>query len=496
MGRLNSLATMRAVGWRRKTVPVPIRSLITHAYDAVGNRTQMVNNGTTTAFAYDTDDRLLSDGTATYTYDANGNLTRQTAGSVITQYGYDTENRLTSIVDGGGTTQFTYDADGNRVQSTSPAGTTQFIVDSENNTGLAQVIEERDGAGSLQARYTYGDDRLTMVRGGSPRAYHSDAHGSTRMLTDGAGAVTDTYNYDGYGRTVNSTGSTVNPYLYSGERFDGSSGLYHLRARYYNPSLGRFMSRDPFGGRLQSPVSLHQYLYANADPVNYTDPRGLEPLIALIATQLIQNSSRIADTINKVQTYCSAKAKLAGVSDVLFIGRLTMAFTHLLTGSSEIWMNPDKNTRVQFGSFVEIPRWNRLDKRGLQKIQIRNFNAFNGDHILQIAADHSGGDGFKEKGSVSINLTHPSRSNFTHGFNAFSIKSNICGVNAFTMDLAMRGVVGVDFSFGGRLSLEGTAFADIFRYAIYIAEFSGNPIDKTLKGGFGPGPLQPIGPGQ
>ena len=69
-------------------------------------------------------------------------------------------------------------------QKASPAGTTQFLVDSENNTGLSQVIEERDGAGSLQARYTYGDERLAMVRGGSARVYHSDAHGSTRLLTE------------------------------------------------------------------------------------------------------------------------------------------------------------------------------------------------------------------------------------------------------------------------------------------------------------------------
>ena len=475
---------------------------ITHTYDGVGNRTQMVNNGIPTTFTYDFDDRLLSDGTATYTYDANGNLTRQTAGSVITQYGYDAQNRLTSVVDSGGTSQFTYDPDGNRVQSTSPAGTTQFLVDSENNTNLAQVIEERDGTGSLQARYTYGDDRLAMVRGGTARVYHSDAHGSTRMLTDGAGAITDTYNYDSYSRTVSSTGSTVNPYRYSGERSDSPSGLYHLRARYYNPALGRFMSRDPFGGRSLSPVSLHQYLYANADPVNYTDPTGLDPtLLSLTIAQVIQNGQKVLDTINRVNTYCSAKAKLGGISDLLFIGRLAAAYVSLLAETQVI---SPANSRAQIGAFVEVERGNPLDKYGLKKLQFRNFNAFNGDHILQIAADYTGrsnqlapsnnilqnvsnpGTG---KVSVSFNFTDPAKSNLSAGFNPISIKFVPCGIEAFTMDLAVRYLLGQ--SVGLRASLEGTAL-QIFRYAIPLVEISANLSDRNIRGGSGPGPLPTI----
>ena len=277
----------------------------------------MVSNGTPTTFTYDADDHLLSDGTATYNYDANGNLTRQTAGSAITQYGYDAENRLTSVIDGTGTTQFTYDADGNRVQSTSPAGTTQFLVDSENTTALSQVVEEQNGAGSLQARYTYGDDRLAMVRGGSARIYHSDAHGSTRILTDGAGAVTDTYNYDGYGRTVGATGTTVNPYRYSGERFDNGSGLYHLRAREYSPSLGRFTARDPFAGRVQAPISLHPYVYANADPVNYRDSTGLESLAELSLSQVISN------TLDFIETGAKSKPIAISEEESRWLGRLS-----------------------------------------------------------------------------------------------------------------------------------------------------------------------------
>jgi hypothetical protein len=73
---------------------------------------------------------------------------------------------------------------------------------------------------------------LAMARGGIPSFYHRDAHASKRLLTNGAGAATDSYLYDAYGGTVSATGSTINPYLHSGERFDASSALYQLRARY------------------------------------------------------------------------------------------------------------------------------------------------------------------------------------------------------------------------------------------------------------------------
>jgi len=64
------------------------------------------------------------------------------------------------------------------------------------------------------------------------------------------------------------------PSYYRGEQYDPDLNLYYLRARYYNPATGRFMSRDPEDGKAKSPASLHKYLYADGDPVNATDPRG------------------------------------------------------------------------------------------------------------------------------------------------------------------------------------------------------------------------------
>ena len=97
------------------------------------------------------------------------------------------------------------------------------------------------------------------------------------MLTDVNKNVTDTYDYDAFGNLLNpASNGTPNNYLYRGEQYDSDLGFYYLRARYYNPLTGRFMSRDPEDGSLTNPATLHKYVYANGDPVNLSDPSGRE----------------------------------------------------------------------------------------------------------------------------------------------------------------------------------------------------------------------------
>jgi RHS repeat-associated protein len=86
--------------------------------------------------------------------------------------------------------------------------------------------------------------------------------------------VTDTYEYDAFGNAVKKTGATPNNYLYRGEQYDSDIGLYYLRARYYNPNTGRFLSNDPEEGEAKDPKTLHKYLYAGGDPMNRIDPTG------------------------------------------------------------------------------------------------------------------------------------------------------------------------------------------------------------------------------
>jgi RHS repeat-associated protein len=94
-------------------------------------------------------------------------------------------------------------------------------------------------------------------------------------LTDINGLLTDAYAYEAFGEIIKQLGNTQNSYLFAGEQRDPNLGLDYLRARYLDVNSGRFVSRDLIIGDLQTPITLHKHLYANANPVNYTDPSGL-----------------------------------------------------------------------------------------------------------------------------------------------------------------------------------------------------------------------------
>src|SRR5712692_10121176 len=192
-----------------------------NTYDNVGNRTLMTSTLNAVpggSFSYDTNDRLAID-----TYDNNGN-TISSAGIANT---YDFENRMLAH----GAVAMAYDGDGNRVSEAIGGTTTKFLVDDHNPTGLTQVLDEIV-SGTVTRTYSYGLQRNQQINGTwTPTFYGYDGHGSVRFLTNAAGAVTDSYQYDAYGMPIASSGTTPNVFRYSGEWSDSSIGLYHLRDR-------------------------------------------------------------------------------------------------------------------------------------------------------------------------------------------------------------------------------------------------------------------------
>ena len=238
----------------------------------------MIKDGETTTYTYDENHRLIKEETEenviTYTYDSNGNLIGKTTREGEFIYTYDFENRLISVITPTSNIQYFYDGEGNRITKEVNGVRVNFIVDNNNPTGFSQVLAEVDNEGNISADYTYGKDLIAMENSQGSFFYHYDALGSTRNLTDMAGNITDTYSYYAFGNLLSIAGGTSNPYLFTGERFDAETNFYYLRARYYDPGVGRFLSMDPFPGTEFSPITLHPYLYCQNNPVMFVDPSG------------------------------------------------------------------------------------------------------------------------------------------------------------------------------------------------------------------------------
>ncbi|PWQ95047.1 RHS repeat domain-containing protein, partial [Leucothrix arctica] len=248
-----------------------------YEYDNIGNRTQGVVNGITTAYTYDDNDRLTQQGGEHYRYDDNGSTLEMTIDDTVTAYQYNALNQLIEVQtrEAGvvtDTLRYTYDINGIRTRSQENGTDTRFVID--NNQAYAQVVQEQDATGQIQVNYLYGDDLLQQQRDTDISYYHYDGLGSTRLLTDSTGLLTDRYRYDAFGEDLETLGNTVNRYRFTGEQYDANLAFYYLRARYYNPHQGRFTQQDTWMGNNSDPITLHKYLYANANPVNMVDPTG------------------------------------------------------------------------------------------------------------------------------------------------------------------------------------------------------------------------------
>lgn len=237
-----------------------------YTLDGVGNRTSQTKGGTTTSFTLDSDDELTATSTGftnSYSYNARGDQTNRTLSGTSWTLAYDYENQLTSTATGGSTVStFTYDALGRRYSRTNVGTTTRFYY------GPSGVICEKQG-NTFTAAYAYGND-LIRKDGEYPMF---DGLGSVRTTTNSSQTVTATATYEGFGATVASSGSTGSSYLFKGSggyRTDGDAGLEDVGFRYYDPQVGRFISRD-------FELDQHPYAYCEHDPINLWDRSGMAP---------------------------------------------------------------------------------------------------------------------------------------------------------------------------------------------------------------------------
>jgi len=232
--------------------------------------------GDTDIFTYDAASQVSSSG---FSYDQRGRLTA----SPDRTFSWDDASRLTGIDD----VTLTYNGLDDLVTRTEDGATIHYYYNYA--IGLQPIVAEREEAGEQFLRYyvwTPEGELLYMVDaadGNEVYFYHFDHTGSTLALTDGSGAVTDSYAYTPYGRLLGHTGSNPQPFTFNGQwgvRQEGNSGcLYQMRARYYDASTARFISRDPVWPALGNAFQVNPYQFAWANPLQWSDITGLLELI-------------------------------------------------------------------------------------------------------------------------------------------------------------------------------------------------------------------------
>lgn len=128
-----------------------------------------------------------------------------------------------------------------------------------------------------QASYLRGINLICREQGGEKEYYLFDAHADVIALTDEDGEITKSYDYDAFGCETQPDPLDSNPFRYCGEFFDVETGSYYLRARYYAPAIGRFLTEDTVSGDLSNPLSLNLYVYCWSNAILYTDSTGNWP---------------------------------------------------------------------------------------------------------------------------------------------------------------------------------------------------------------------------
>ncbi|MBN1517617.1 hypothetical protein JXA32_13725, partial [Candidatus Sumerlaeota bacterium] len=222
-----------------------------------------------------------------YAYDAYGNLSSETKNSTLArEYFWNARNQLIQAKiynESGGalayTLYFEYDDNGTRVSrlQTEGAGesnpsTTRFLTDYRNPTGYNQTLAETDAGGNVENQYTYGDSLLAQSADGGA-LFHADHLGSTRLLTDFAGApVGDSaIDYTPYGDLLSGDGSLTS-YQFTGQYCDELFGHQYHRERWLNTSLSGWCSIDP---HFDFPINFgNEYMYAGQNPILFVDLTG------------------------------------------------------------------------------------------------------------------------------------------------------------------------------------------------------------------------------
>jgi len=222
------------------------------------------------------DGRLNQAGTKVYTQNKRGARTA-TTGTSSESYTWGQTNLLTSYTKDGVTTNNHFDVFGNRIKKEKAGDQTRYLLDL--NSDLPQILEEQDNAGNTKASYIYTPNALGWRLDENNKAsfYAYSFNGHTLGLTNETGLLTDKYAYDLFGDHATHVGSSPQPFTYLGKFgiMEESKGFYHIRARFYDASIGAFISKDSYPASTTNTQSLNRYHYGFNDPLTFVDVDGL-----------------------------------------------------------------------------------------------------------------------------------------------------------------------------------------------------------------------------
>ncbi len=296
---------------RIKQIETPGKTTI-YTYDNAGNRTTQIETYTsdqpsgiyvndeeiqyrikTTQYTYSNTNRLttiietmkdildteLLEATTLYTYDNNGNqLTEQTTYTsplgIINDtenisYTYDGFNRLKEVSTQTKTINYQYNGDDLRVKKISNGETTNYLYDRQ------YVILETDVNNIQKNRYIKGINYIGVINQTNEESlYVYNGHGDVVQTITPTWEILNQYDYDIFGNITLEIETNPNAIKYAGEYYDKDTGLYYLRARHYNPYIGRFITEDSYWGEDNNPLSLNLYTYCYNNPIMYIDPTG------------------------------------------------------------------------------------------------------------------------------------------------------------------------------------------------------------------------------
>ena len=338
-----------------------------YAYDGNGNRTRKQALDGTTLYQYDALNQLQRVDYPVYSeelfYDKAGNRSRRLLDGEEELYQYDPRNRLMALTRGGVTTPFQYDNAGNLLQDDKA----KYTYDAFNRTiqvetfdgnvqvnrydaeGLRHEMEENGRLvrfifhkGEAVAEQEENSNVIRLIRGSeliarssdseSARTYYhyaSDEMGSTTHIVDENGNVKNRYAYDAWGKITAKEEAVPNRFTYYGQQIDPITQQYYLRARFYNPVIGRFTQEDTYRGD-----GLNLYAYCANNPVFYTDISGTDK-----DSQWGSFNRPVTDTLKVVEE----TAKSLGVDENYFL-EMMQKTADQLTPTERVVMESIRNS--------------------------------------------------------------------------------------------------------------------------------------------------------